>query len=95
MQAMALKALVIGMGVLIVIGLAVVIVTIASRSLEPEAASETRWRLPPGAEIAGWRLAGSDLVVRLDREGAVSFWTFDRRSGQRRGEIVLESDPAP
>ncbi|MYE02953.1 MAG: hypothetical protein F4Y03_17075 [Alphaproteobacteria bacterium] len=92
---MALRALVVGMGVLIVIGVAVVAVTIVNRSLEPVAGSEARWQLPDGARIVDWRVTGNDLVVRLEQDGAVSFWTFDRRSGQRRGEVRLESGSKP
>lgn len=92
---MGLKALVIGMGVLIVIGVAVVAVTVVNRSLAPGADSDTRWQLPEGARIEDWRVAGDDLVVRLEQDGAVLFWTFDRRSGQRLGEVRLESGSKP
>lgn len=92
---MGLKALVIGMGVLIVIGAAVVAVTIVNRSLAPAADSDTRWQLPEGARIEDWRVTGDDLVVRLEQDGAVLFWTFDRRSGQRLGEVRLESGSKP
>ena len=90
-----LKALVIGMGVLIVAGVAVVLVTIVNRSLAPGAAGEVRWQLPEGAEIRDWRLAGDELVVRLEQDGAVLFWTFDRRSGQRLGAVRLEPGSNP
>ena len=92
---MGLKALVIGMGMLIVIGVAVVAVTIVNRSLAPATDSDTRWPLPEGARIEDWRVTGDDLVVRLEQDGAVLFWTFDRRSGQRLGEVRLESGSKP
>ncbi len=92
---MGLKALVIGMGVLIVAGVAVVLVTIVNRSLAPVAAGEVRWQLPPGAAVRDWRVAGDDLVIRLEQDGAVLFWTFDRRSGQRLGEVRLEPGSNP
>ncbi len=92
---MGLKALVIGMGVLIVAGVAVVLVTIVNRSLAPVAAGEVRWQVPQGAEVRDWRVAGDDLVIRLEQDGAVLFWTFDRRSGQRLGEVRLESGSKP
>ena len=95
-RSMGLKALVIGMGVLIVIGVAVVLVTIANRSLAPSGdGGEIRWQLPEGAEVKDWRVAGDDLVIRLEQDGAVLFWTFDRRSGQRLGEVRLESGSKP
>ena len=93
---MGLKALVIGMGVAIVIGVAVVLVTVVNRSLAPpDGAGEVRWQLPEGAVLKDWRVAGDDLVIRLEQDGAVLFWTFDRRSGQRLGEVRLESGSKP
>ena len=92
---MGLKALVIGMGVLIVIGVTAVLVTIVNRSTAPAAPGETRWLLPQGAQVTGWRAVGDDLVVRLEQDGAVLFWTFDRRSGQRLGEVRLEPGSNP
>ena len=92
---MGLKALIIGMGVLIVAGVAVVLVTIVNRSLAPAATGEVRWQLPEGAEVKDWRVAGDDLVIRLEKDGAVLFWTFDRRSGQRVGEVRLEAGSKP
>lgn len=95
-QFMGLKALVIGMGVLIVAGVAVVLVTIVNRSLAPPAdVGEVRWQVPQGAEVRDWRVAGDDLVIRLEQDGAVLFWTFDRRSGQRLGEVRLEPGSNP
>ena len=95
-QRMGLKALVIGMGVAIVIGVAVVLVTVVNRSLAPPAGvGEVRWQLPEGAVLKDWRVAGDDLVIRLEQDGAVLFWTFDRRSGQRLGEVRLESGSKP
>ena len=94
-QFTGLKALVIGMGVLIVIGFAVVAVTVVNRSLAPPQGGDARWLLPEGAQVIDWRVAGDELVVRLERDGAVLFWTFDRRSGQRLGEVLLESGSNP
>ena len=95
-RSMGLKALVVGMGVLIVIGVAVVAVTIVNRSLAPPAGiGEVRWQLPRGAEVEDWRVAGDELVIRLETDGAVLFWTFDRRSGQRLGALRLEPGSKP
>ena len=99
---MGLKGLVIGMGVLIVIGLAVVLADLVERSLVPGArppvpgeAGGLRWQLPPDAKVREWRVAGDELVVRLEQDGAALFWTFDRRSGQRLGEVRLEPGSNP
>ena len=94
-QEMGLKALVIGMGVAIIVGVAIVLVTIVNRSLAPTAAGDDRWQLPQGAQVKDWRVAGDDLVIRLEKDGAVLFWTFDRRSGQRLGEVRLEPVSKP
>jgi len=92
---LGLKALVIGMGVLIVIGVAVVAVTLVSRSLAPRAGGAVLQQLPRGAEVRDWRAAGGDLIVRLEQDGAVLFWTFDRRTGQRRSAVRLEAGSKP
>ncbi len=92
---MGLKALVIGMGVLVVAGVAIVLVTIVNRSLAPTTTGEVRWLLPQGAEVRDWRIAGDEFVIRLEQDGATLFWTFDRRSGQRRGAVRLEPGPNP
>ncbi|MCY4230036.1 MAG: hypothetical protein OXF26_03955 [Alphaproteobacteria bacterium] len=90
-----LNALVFGMGMLIVAGVTIILGTIVNRSLAPTTTGEVRWLLPQGAEVRDWRIAGDEFVIRLEQDGATLFWTFDRRSGQRRGAVRLEPGPNP
>ena len=73
----ALKAMVIGMGVLIIIGVIVLVVLVAQRSGDqigsvvadgkrPVAASV---ELPAGAEVMETRVGGERIVLRLRRTG--------------------------
>ena len=62
----ALKALVIGMGVLIVVGLAVVVVTIANRTIDGgKPSTDAAFALPDGAEVLETALDGDRIALRL------------------------------
>ena len=85
-----LKSLVIGMGILITAGLAVVIVTVANRTDEPRGEASAAWAVPDGAAVDGWEVGGGHLVVHLrDGGGNRLFWTFDAATGKRLAEIRL------
>ncbi len=81
----ALKALVIGMGVLIVAGLIVVVVTIASRTLDGERPpTEAALALPDGAEVLETALDGNRIALRLRLPGgAEAIHVFDLATGRR------------
>ena len=61
----ALKVLVVVMGVLIVIGVAVLIYGLATRLDVPRAAFDGRLVLPPEAKIVDMTAAGDRLVLRV------------------------------
>ena len=81
----ALKALVIGMGVLIVVGLIVVVVTIANRTLDGERPpTEAALALPDGAEVLETALDGNRVALRLRlADGAEAIHVFDLATGRR------------
>ena len=81
----ALKALVIGMGVLIVAGLITVVVTIANRTLDGGGPpSEAALALPPGAEVLETALDGGRIALRLRLPGgAQAIHVFDLATGRR------------
>lgn len=60
-----LKALVIGMGVLIAAGIAVVAVTLVNRMGAGAPSSFGRIELPPGARIAETHVDGKTVLLRL------------------------------
>ena len=77
-----LKALAIGMGVLIVAGLAVIVVTVVNRLGAPGAAPETvAVRLPEGAEIVETALDGPRLALRLQTPDGPRVAFFDLATG--------------
>ena len=81
----ALKALVIGMGVLIVVGLIVVAVTIVNRTLDGEPPpTEAALALPAGAEVLETALDGDRVALRLRlADGAEEIHVFDLATGRR------------
>ena len=81
----ALKALVIGMGVLIVVGLVVVVVTIANRTLDGGTPpTEAALALPDGAEVLETALAGDRIALRLRlADGTRAIHVFDLATGRR------------
>ena len=81
----ALKALVIGMGVLIAAGLITVVVTIANRTLDGGGPpSEAALAIPPGAEVLETALDGDRIALRLRLPGgAQAIHVFDLATGGR------------
>ena len=89
-----LKAVTIGMAMLIVIGTTVVIVTIAHRMATPRARPSSLVALhldePPGTRIAGIAGAGDRLAVQLAGGGADRVVLVDPDSGAVTGRITLD-----
>ena len=81
----ALKALVIGMGVLIAAGLITVVITIANRTLDGGGPpTEAALALPPGAEVLETALDGGRIALRLRLPGgAQAIHVFDLATGRR------------
>lgn len=95
-----LKVLVIGMGVLIVAGLAVLAVTIVQRAGNADFGVERSYAtaalpIPTGTRAIGI-VGGEDDVVSLlveDAAGHQSVLTVDRRAGQVLGTLTLTPQP--
>lgn len=99
----ALKILVAAMGVMLVLGVAVVIATIAYRAIHQSAPvavlapaggvrgfGSTTVKLPPGAKVAEMRSVGPRLVLRLDRpDGSEVLLVLDADTGTALGTIDL------
>ena len=87
----SLKGLVIGMGALIVAGLAVIVVTIANRTLDGKAATEAALALPAGAEVLETALDGTRIALRLRlADGATAIHVFDLATGRRAAIARIE-----
>ena len=87
----ALKALVIGMALLIVAGLAVVAVTIANRTLESGGPADAALALPPGAEIIETALDGRRIALRLRlADGSMAIHVYDLDTGKRAAIARIE-----
>ena len=98
----ALKAVVIGMAVLIVIGMVVVIVTIANRlgkgptpAAAPAAAVAASLVLPAGCSVVEMTAVGDRLALRLAGSGDCrEILLVDPRSGALAGRLRLAEAPA-
>lgn len=102
-----LKALVIGMAVLIVVGTAVIAVTLARRSAGDGAAADgaatssapARLALPAGARVIETALDGDRLALRIALAGGGErIVIIDARTGRRVAAVDLvpaDAKPAP
>jgi len=86
-----LTALTVGMGVLILIGTTVLVVTIIKRFAAPESAPSPALVLdePAGTKIAGLTAVADRLAIELQGGGADRVVLIDPRSGQIVGRIDL------
>ncbi|HEY8289812.1 MAG TPA: hypothetical protein VIG49_11125 [Acetobacteraceae bacterium] len=86
-----LKAVTIGMAVLIVLGTTVLIVTIIRRATVPGVTGPVALVLdePAGTRIAGIAAAGDRLAVRLEGGGPDRVMLVDPRAGTVAGRISL------
>lgn len=97
----ALKAVVIGMAVLIVVGMVVVIVTIANRlgkgpkPAAPVATVAASLALPAGCSVVEMTAVGDRLALRLAGSGDCrEILLVDPRSGALAGRLRLAEAPA-
>jgi hypothetical protein len=91
----ALKILVVVLGVLIVAGLGIVVVTIVSRSGHGGGGFDSAaLTLPKGCHLIGMVNAGDRLALRLGDSPACQVILFvDPQSGQQVGSLALQSQP--
>lgn len=89
-----LKALVIGLGILIVIGLTVMLVAIGRQvggRSKGAAFDPAQFALPTGARVLEMDLDGDRLAVRLELgNGRQAIQLFDARTGAPLGTIALQ-----
>jgi hypothetical protein len=94
----ALKLLVVGMGVLLVLGTAALVWAVVYRvnhrppppAVASDRAGTTVVDLPPGARVESSEVAGDRLVLRLAMpDGGGRLLIFDLRSGARLGTVEL------
>jgi hypothetical protein len=93
----ALKAATIVMGVLILVGTAVLIATIFKRATAPAkggfvpaaATLATMLHEPPGTRITGIAAVGDALALTLEGGGPGRVVLIDPRTGEPRGRITL------
>ncbi len=92
-----IKAVVIGMGVLILAGFVVVAATLISRMQDgedPRQPFRNLITLPAGASIVETRLADGRIVLRLEsKDGSQSLLILNAADGQERGRINLAVAP--
>ena len=93
-----LKLVVIGLGIAIVVMLAVIVATIADRAAQaPERLPRfdpSTLSVPPGARIAGITVGEGRAIVRLDLgDGRARLLVIDLASGRGLGVIDLVAEP--
>ena len=94
--------LVAGLGALIVLGLAAVVVGLVIKSSGPGtslfgaggAGVETRVTLPAGARVIGITADDGAIYAHIETVGGASIWTIDPASGRVLGKIRLVSSKA-
>lgn len=95
----ALKVLVIGMGILIVLGLALVAYGLVGRGSRDDAGvpgfDTLTLALPPGCGIAGARISDGRLVVRSDgpmERGCQQVFLIDMADGKILGRVIATQE---
>ena len=88
-----LKIAVIGMGVALVIGSGVVVVTITHRLGQPTARIAFDIPLPPNSEVLESHESQGRLMLRLRRPDGEEIRLFDTASGREIGLIHLKPQP--
>jgi len=93
----ALKALVIGMGVLIVAGFVVLIYGVLTKAGGPTgSAVENRITLPAGATVQSMQMGGDLIVLHVkDRQGREHLLSLDARKGRIVSSLELVSGEQP
>ena len=91
----ALKLLVIVMGVLIIAGVAVIVITVMNRSGHGAAGfGSAALTLPKGCHLIGMVNAGDRLALRLGDSPDCQLVLFvDPQSGQQTGSLAVQSQP--
>jgi hypothetical protein len=90
----ALKLLVIVMGVLIVAGIALIVVTMMNRSGHGGGFGSAAITLPKGCHLIGMVNAGDRLALRLGDTPECQVILFvDPQSGQQTGSLAVQPQP--
>ena len=91
----ALKIIVVGLGLLILIGVTVVVVTISKRlSGMGGAFANAALQLPKGCRVLDMAAAGGRLALRLgDGSDCQAILFVDPASGQQTGRLDLQQQP--
>ncbi|MCS6891010.1 MAG: DUF6476 family protein [Rhodovarius sp.] len=83
----ALKALVVGMGVLILAGTVALVVLIVQRAGGARPGPHVTWELPAGNRIQGIAATESRLAIWVEGPEGERILLFDPASGRAAGEI--------
>jgi hypothetical protein len=89
-----LRAVVIGLGVLIVIAVVLLVIGLATRlgghgtSTAAQSANANAYALPPGAKIRSMQVANNRLIMDVEENGADRVLIFNTDDGHLVGQIV-------
>jgi hypothetical protein len=87
-----LRAVVIGLGVLIVIAIALLVIGLATRlgghGAAAQSANAGAYALPPGTKIVSVQVANNRLIMEVDEKGADRVLIFNTDDGHLVGQIA-------
>ncbi len=89
-----LRAVVIGLGVLIVIAVGLLVIGLATRlgghgtSTAAQSGSAGAFTLPPGTKIVNMQVANNRLIMEVEEKGAERVLIFDTNDGHLVGQIA-------
>lgn len=84
-----LKAIVAGMGIVLMIGLAVIVATLLKRSGAKPVAHSGAVTLPAGARLLETTLGEGSIVLHVQDEGGDTLVILDARTGVETGRVRL------
>jgi hypothetical protein len=87
-----LRAVVIGLGVLIVIAIVLLVIGLATRlgghGAGAQSANEGAYALPAGTKILSMQVASNRLIMEVDEKGTDRVLIFDTDDGHLVGQII-------
>lgn len=89
-----LKAIVLAMGVVLMVGFAVIVATLLKRSSVKPASAANTLTLPEGGHVVETAVGPNSIVLRVQSDAGESLLILDARTGAQTGRVALVSGDA-